>query len=109
MVSAQSLIETFEKSLSHAQGNYQMVILQSLAQSNATKADLVVDLMAANKGKTQSFFNSHCVFRVLINKKLVKLSKSGVYSLNLTKPDLKTRTMILNSATKARQVYEVSH
>ena len=109
MVSSQSFIEIFENSLSHAQGNYQMVILQSLAQSNATKADLVVDLMAANKGKSEIFFNSHCVFKVLIRKNLIKLSKSGVYSLNLTKPDLKTRTMILNSATKARQAYEVSH
>ncbi len=111
---ASQLVESFEGSLSHAQGNYQMVVLESLADCpQLLKEELVNDLMRANKEKTRTFFNSHCVFKVLKNKGLIKENSSKEFSLNLSKPtkgtEYSARGQVLASAKKARKAYEVSH
>lgn len=109
-----ALIETFESSLSHAQGNYQMIVLQSLADCpQLIKSELIDDLMKANKDKTRAFFNSHCVFKVLVKKGLVKINSSDEYSLNLTKGNKGTeytdRSKVKVAAVKARKKYEADH
>jgi len=109
-----ALIESFESSLSHAQGNYQMVVLESLADTpQLIKSELVDDLMKANKGKTRAFFMSHCVFKVLKNKGLIKENSSGEYSLNLTISQKTTeyaaRGQVKAAAIKARKKYEADH
>jgi len=107
---AEKLIQVFENSLSHAQGNYQMVVITSLGRNEElTKDDLVNHLMLANPEKTQSFFNSHCVFRVLKKKGLIKEKSNGLFSLNLTKCTKEERALIVKSAIKARKSYEVKH
>ena len=111
---AEKLITAFEGSLSHAQGNYQMIVLASLAKTpQLNKKELSCDLMAANKGKSEAFFMSHCVFKVLKNKALITVDSDGDYSLNLsdnhTHKGINERRLILKSANKARKAYEVSH
>jgi hypothetical protein len=109
-MNADQLIEKWESSLSHAQGNYQMVVITSLANNELlTKDDLVNHLMLANKGKTQSFFNSHCVFKVLKNKDIIKQNAGGLFSLNLTKCTPQERKKIVKAAIKARKKYEADH
>ena len=106
---ANQLIQTFESSLSHAQGNYQMIVLETLAYGDKLKEELVNELMIANKGKTRGFFNSHCVFKVLIKKGLIKYNKSSeFYSLNTNATQTETRE-IIKEARKARKAYEVAH
>ncbi len=109
-----ALIESFESSLSHAQGNYQMIVLESLADCpQLIKSDLVDDLMKANKGKTRAFFMSHCVFKVLKKKGLIKENSSNEFSLNLTigqqTTEYAARGQVKTAAVKARKQYEVSH
>ena len=106
-----NLIEKWEASLSRANGNFQMVVLETIAKYNngASKGIINDALSLANPGREPSFFNSHVVWRVLKTKGMIRERQDPqeiVYVLNITKPTKKDRDQVRKAASKARRQYE---
>lgn len=109
-----NLIEKWESSLNRANGNFQMIVLETIAkyENGAGKSVITEALSLANPGRQPSFFNSHVVFRVLKTKGMIRQRqdpKEIVYTLNLTKPTKQDRNQVKAAAVKARKNFEVSH
>lgn len=109
------LIETWEASLCHANANYQMIVMEKIAQyENGVSHELVSQALSlSNPERKPSFFNkNHRVFEVLIKKGMIKVRKDPqelVYVLNITKPTQEDRKLVRKAAIKARKKYEADH
>ena len=112
---ADQLIEKWNASLCHANANYQMIVMEKIAQyENGASLEVLQNALSlANPSKTAKFFNkNHRVFEVLEKKGMIKVRQDPeeiVFILNITKPTIQDRQKVRKAAIKARKKYEADH